>query len=183
MNEQSIKQENKKEKAVQTQSIGYVKMDDLLNNYTDQVKLLPKYNVKLRRLFSAKGREQVSILVEIHPEFYKALVLKDGTDYLSPERFNALALAIDLQYKDAKGRDLTEWNYKVPVRFITGSFANSEGNYKAIQVIFSKTDFFTHIFQRDEIRLIDRLEEKKLIKIDWIQSPEKINNVDLVDIS
>lgn len=182
-------QENQKEtkkiqKAVETNTaVGYMKIDELLDKHLDKVKDLPKFPVKLIRTFDKKKRERVSIQLQIHPVHYKALVIQDGNEYITPEKFNALALALNLDYKDKKGRDVSEWNFNAPVRFITGPYANSDDKYQAVQVIFGKEDFYTHFLTNDQKKLISRLESKNLVTIDWIESPEKVERIDINDLT
>jgi hypothetical protein len=181
MNEQ--KQEIKKDVKVAKATDEYMKLNEMLESHIDQVKKFKKFPVKLVRTFAkVTGQEQVYIYLEIHEENFRQFKLKDGKDFISPARFNLLALNMGLEYKNAKGYDVTEWNLDAPVRFIKGK-TKFDNEYKAVQVVLSKEDFFTTMFTRNELKLLEKLEKKNLIKIDWVESPEKIDDeVELVDL-
>jgi hypothetical protein len=165
---------------VEKSTQNYYKMNELLSDHIDKVKKFKKLPCTFMRTFSAKNVEQVSIRLNVHDQYLRSLVIKDGVDYITVSRFNNIALNLDLRQKNERGYDITEWNYNVPVRFIKG--ITSQGNeYKAVQVVLGREDFFTHLFKGDDLSLLNNLEKKKLLKIDWIESPEKLSED--IDIS
>lgn len=177
------KNEVKKDVKVAKATDGYMKLNEMLESHIELVNKFQKFPVKLVRTFAkVTGQEQVYIYLEIHEENFRQFKIKDGKDFITSARFNLLALNMGLSYKNAKGYDITEWNYDAYVRFIKGK-TKFDNEYKAVQVVLSKEDFFTTMFTRNELKLLEKLEKKKMINIDWIESPEKIDDeVELVDL-
>ncbi len=159
----------------------FVKLSDLT---APIVSKLEKYPVKFTKVYR-NGREMASIYLNLHNKFLRQLNLRAGgpKDFISNELFNLIILEVGLELEDKKGRDLTEWNRNVPVRFVTGSYSNMEGEYKSIEIIFKKGLYITHFLSYDQQRLLENLEEKKLLKIKWEHRPDTISKeVDSEDI-
>lgn len=172
----------KESKEIQAKEESFVKLMDLT---PDVVLKLKKYPVKFVKTYAKSGREQVSILVNLHEKYLKQLNLRAGgpKDFISAELFNLIALEVNLELTDKKGRDVSEWNRNVPVRFVKGQYSNYEGEYKSIEVIFKKGLYITHFFTYDQTRLLDNLEEKGLLSIKWENRPDAIiKNDEAVDI-
>lgn len=163
------KKETKKENTEQE----FVKLSDLT---LDIVSKLKKYPVKFSKNYR-NGKEQIGIYLNLHNKLLRQLNLRAGgpRDFISNELFNLILLEVNLELTDKKGRDVTEWNRNVPVRFVKGSYTNSDGEYKSIEVIFKKGLYITHFLTYDQIRLLDNLEEKKLISILWEDRPDAIS--------
>jgi hypothetical protein len=151
----------------------FVKLGELNPDIVSKIK---KYPVKFVKTFAKSGREQVSILVNIHDKYLKQLNLRDGgpKNFLTAEFFNLISLEVNLELTDKKGRDLTEWNRNVPVRFVKGSYTNLEGEYRSVEVIFKKGLYITHFLNYDQTRLLENLEAKGLVSIEWETRPDAI---------
>lgn len=164
----SQKVETKKE-------LHYLTLPEIIKDHLDLVnKEFPKYPVKFIRTFNRSKREQTTINVEIHPIYLKALTLRDGNDYINPIMFASIALDLGLKYQNDRGYEVTEWNRNVPIRFITGSYSVGDGKYKALQIVFSKDNYFTHLFNYDEVKLIDKLIATNQLKVIWNEVPDKL---------
>jgi hypothetical protein len=104
----------------------------------------------------------------------KQLSLRDGSSFLSIDKFNRILLHTNVPLVDKDNRPITEWNIKVPVRFVKGNYKNRDEQYYALEVIFGKGLYVTHFFDYDQSGLLDSLQEKGLLKIKWIDRPDAI---------
>lgn len=155
---------------------------DLRDLKAEDVKKFPKVPVTFKIAISKKGEERVSIQVKLHDEYLKQINLAPGNEYLSRERFDFIRLAISLPEMDPYGKPLKEWHRMVPVRFIKGK--SKEGNeYKFMQLVFKQYVYDTHFFNSNQIRIMDLLESQGKLKIDWEETPEVIEEVNVDALS
>ncbi len=133
-----------------------------------------KYSVTFLRGLSKQKRQTVSLSVKIHESFMPSLVIRPNNEYLSPDKFNAIILELDLPLKDKLDREQNEWKRLVPVRFVTGTYSNREGNWKALELVFKKGLYMKHFFDYDQVAVLTKLEQKGLMKINWLDFPEAI---------
>lgn len=155
---------------------------DLRDLKAEDVKKFPKVPVTFKIAISKKGEERVSIQVKLHDEYLKQINLAPGNEYLSRERFDFIRLAIALPEMDPYGKPLKEWHRMVPVRFIKGK--SEEGNeYKFMQLVFKQYVYDTHFFNSNQIRIMELLESQGKLKIDWEETPEVIEEVNVDALS
>lgn len=155
---------------------------DLRDLKAEDVKKFPKVPVTFKIAISKKGEERVSIQVKLHDEYLKQINLAPGNEYLSRERFDFIRLAIALPEMDPYGKPLKEWHRMVPVRFIKGK--SKEGNeYKFMQLVFKQYVYDTHFFNSNQIRIMELLESQGKLKIDWEETPEVIEEVNVDALS
>lgn len=163
MQEQITKKEVKKE------APKFIKLSDLTDT-----KQFVKRPLTLTRNFKY-NRQQVSILLNIEDKYFPSMQVRPNGKFLTSEKFNLILLQTERPLKDSKGRDLTEWKVNAPVRFITGSYKNRDDKYKAVEILFQKGLYVTHFFDFDQVQLLDNLEEKHGLKIEWHEFPEAID--------
>ena len=158
----------------------FVKLSDLTPEIVAKLK---KYPVKFTKSYR-NGSERVAIYLNLHDKLLRQLNLRAGgpRDFISNELFNLIVLEVNLELTDKQGRDVVEWNRNVPVRFVKGSYTNSDGEYKSLEVIFKKGLYITHFLSYDQQRLIENLEAKKLLKIKWEVRPDAISKETSDDI-
>ena len=155
---------------------------DLRDLKAEDVKKFPKVPVTFKIAISKKGEERVSIQVKLHDEYLKQINLAPGNEYLSRERFDFIRLAIALPEMDPYGKPLKEWHRLVPVRFVKGK--SKEGNeYKFMQLVFKQYVYDTHFFNSNQIRIMELLESQGKLKIDWEETPEVIEEVNVDALS
>lgn len=166
-------EKEKQEKKETTQEPVFVKLSEMTPEIANKCKRFPARFTKVLR----NGKEQVAITLNLHDKYLRQLNLRAGgpRDFISNELFNLILIENNFELVDKKGRDNFEWNYNVRVRFVKGSYTNFEGEYKSIEVIFNRNTHLTHFLTYDQIRLIDNLEAKKLLKINWEHRPDAIS--------
>ena len=148
----------------------FVKLVDLTK---EQVKKFQKDDsfvvlpVTFKRGFSKSGTETVSITVEIQKPYMQQLRLKNGNDYIRSSKFHSLLIATSSDYKDATGRDINIWKKSALCRFVKGSYANREGEYYSLEVLFKQGHYLVHFFDYDE-DTVNRLLPQTINFIDGI---------------
>lgn len=171
MNAQEIKQTKKE---VVKKDFEFIKLSELTGKELkdqgfEMVKVI--FNKK-----PTKNDYRYSIEIVINDDFLK-VQLRPGGEYLTPDRFNLIALQLDLPIKDRMNRLNEKWVMTLPVRFIKGKFKN-DTEYKSLEILFKQYLYDTHFFTSDQNRIIDTLEDKKNVKINWIERPEKIDTIE-----
>lgn len=174
MSENAKKEVTKKEELIPEQKT-FIDLRDLT---AEDVNKFPRVAVTFKIALSKKGEERVSIQVKLHDEYLKQINLAPGNEYLSRERFDFIRLATALPEIDPYGKPNKEWHRMVPVRFIKGK--SKEGNeYKFMQLVFKQYVYDTHFFNSNQIRIMELLESKGKLKINWEETPEVIEEVNV----
>jgi hypothetical protein len=156
----------------------FVKLSDLTKDYVSEGLVLNEFQmlpIKFVRSFAKNsGREQVSLVLKIHEPQLQQVTLKNGVNYITPSFFHKALMQLNAKYKDAKGQDIKEWNFKLLCRFVKGAYSNREGEYYSIEVIIKQGSYLTHFFNNDEVELFNILAEKKEYTPLWLERPDKI---------
>lgn len=157
----------------------YVKFNELLlNGSKADLDKLQRIPAKLKRTFGKKsGQEIVSISLNIEDDHFRELKLNDGGQYLNAQRFNLIKLELNLPLKDPKGRPLSQWDLNVPVRFVHG-VTKTDNEFHIVQVAFGRELFINSFLQDEDVKLIKKLESMKKVDIKWVESPEKLDDVE-----
>lgn len=157
-------QENKKNNT-------FIKVNELTE---EMFKGLPRIKCTLKKTISKKGFTRCSLEIEVNKNFIKPSI------QLSDVRFNYLRLELGLETFDRNGREVFEHSFLSPYRFVKGT--NSNGEYKSIEIIMgqhlSETYFFNN---KNETGILDILESKQLLKINWLTRPDKIDVVETLN--
>ena len=166
----TMEQQQSTKKAVTPE---FVKLSDL---QVADVKNLKKFPITFVRSFSKNGREQVSMVLKLHDPQFNQLTLRKGgpKNYVTPSFFHLVLTKLEALYKDKLGKDINEWKYNVLCRFVEGNYKDSDDTYKSVEVIFRQGLYMTHFFDYDDTALLKLLEEKKILKLDWVQRPDAI---------
>lgn len=155
----------------------FVSLGQLLVDNPQVVNTWPKIDIKLSRSLK-NGMERVFVQAVLHKTYLKGLTLRNFNKYITPTDFLNIVLSMGLKYEDDRGYMIPEWIKKAPARFITGK-SSGDNTYKAVQVVLSKTKYIIHLFSKEEVEALDNLERIGALKIDWVETPEKIEDVDL----
>lgn len=162
----------KKEIAVATAN--YVQLSDLTEKdlKSDEFDYVPvRMSIK-----QTKNGERYTILIILHDPFLK-LTLQPGGNFIQADRFNLILLKLGVDLKDKMGREKTEWNLKLPVRFVKGKYKD-DSEYLSLQIVFKQYLYDTHFFTSNQTRLLQELESRGHLKPKWVESPIKIDKVD-----
>jgi len=134
----------------------------------EMFKDLPRTRCTLKKSISKKGFTRCSLEIEIHKTFMVVSI------QLSEIRFNFLRLKLGLDIFDRNGREIYEYSFMVPYRFVKG--LNSNGEYKSIEIILGQNLSEIYFFNnRNETGTLDILEGKNDLKIKWFERPDKID--------
>lgn len=158
----------------------FIKLRDLTN---EDVKNFKRALVTFYKTERKKGPGyNVSINIDLQFEtHFKNIKLAPGGKYLTEDRFDLIAAAIELDPFDENGRVKTEWIRKVPVRFVKGEF-NDGGDYYALEIIFKQYFYDTHFFDSDQRRLIEIIDGSS-VNIEWANNDSKINKIKDADFA
>lgn len=174
MSENAKKETTKKEELIPVVKT-FIDLRDLK---AEDVQKFVRIPVSFKIAVTKKGEERVSIQVKLHDEYLKQINVAPGNEYLSRERFDFIRLAINLPEQDPYKKPLKEWHRMVPVRFVKGK--SKEGNeYKFMQLVFKQYVYDTHFFNSNQIRIMEMLEAQGKLKIDWEETPEEIEEVNI----
>jgi hypothetical protein len=94
--------------------------------------------------------------------------------FISKDRFIEIVLAKGLSLVDERGRDKRDHVIPVRCRYVRGSSIN--GDYKSVQLVFKQFLYEVYFFNGSIRNNLETLEARGEIKIDWVDSPEKIDN-------
>jgi hypothetical protein len=160
----------------------FVKLSDLTKDEViaqEEKGLIVAVPCRFLRSFSKKSKtEQVSITVKLHDPQLSQVRLTNGGKFITSAFFHKILTSYNANYKDEKGYDVNEWNRKVRVRFVKGNFKNMDGEYRSLEVIFSKGNHLVHFFDYDQIQLLDTLALQKKYSPIWIDRPDAIDAVE-----
>ena len=160
-----MEQENKTTKKVAIAPNVFVKASDMSQN---QFKNLSRVKALLKKTISKKGYKQCSLEIEIDKTFLSISV------QISDARYNFLRLKLERDIFDSNKREIFEYPFLVPYRFIKGM--NSNGEYKSIELILGQFMSETYFFNDfNELGTLEILEEKKILDIDWVVRPDKVD--------
>lgn len=165
----------------------FVELKDLT---LEDVKKLPRFATKLKRSVNRSGLS-TSITVVLNPlNLNIGLVsseLRNGVTYtlryFKPDRFIALVRALDLKQKDEKELDVNEWVINPVVRFVKGTYKNTEGEYHSIEIVFKQYKYHVHFLTNDQLYILEDMASKgelidakgKKVKLTWEVRPEAID--------
>jgi len=172
---------------VKNEEIKFVELKDLT---PEDVKKLPRFATKLKRTSNRSGLS-TSINVVLNPlNLIISLVsseIRNGKSYalryFKPDRFVALIRALELRQKDEKDMDVNEWVVNPFVRFVKGSYKDTEGEYHSIEIIFKQYKYHVHFLTSDQLFILEDMASKgelidakgKKIKLNWEVRPEAID--------
>ncbi|MBI9008440.1 MAG: hypothetical protein JEZ05_00285 [Tenericutes bacterium] len=129
---------------------------------------LPKLNALLQKTKSKTGYTRCNLIVEVEKTH---LVL---TIQLTEARYNFLRLKLNREVIDKNGREVFDFPFLVPFRFIKGM--NSNGEYKSIELILGQFLYETYFFNDfNELGILEILEDTKKLYIDWYVRPDKVD--------
>lgn len=149
----------------------FLKVEELSSK---EINKLPRIKAKLIKSKAKSGRIMASIVVNVNEDYMKQISLRDGSNFLSVDKFNLILVDLNLELLNKDKRPITEWLRLLPVRFVKGHYKNRDEEYYSIEVIFSKDIYIRHFFDYDQTKLLEKLQEKNLMKIDWVQRPDAI---------
>ena len=162
-------EETKKAKPLLNES--FTKVNELTE---EMFKELPRTRCTLKKTISKKGFSRCTLEIEIHKTYMIVSV------QLSDIRFNYLRLKLGLETLDRNGREIYEYNFMSPYRFVKGF--NSNGEYKSIEVIMGQHVSEIYFFNnKNETGTLDILEEKKALNINWYLRPDKIDVAETIN--
>jgi hypothetical protein len=171
MNEQIKETKQPKQPIIETKKeVEFVPLKDLTAEIVEKFQKVPCTFIDD---VTKKGYSVKSIAFKIHDQFLKEVKLTQNNKALSADRFDLIALSIDLPRLDVYGRPITQWNRNAFVRFVKGLIDDGR-EYFSIELIFKKGVYHTHFFTSDQIRILNLLEERKIIDIDWVTRPDAI---------
>jgi len=170
-----MEQENKSTGKVANdpKNLIFVKASDFTES---MFKTLPRIKAVLKKTISKKGYTRCSLDIEIDKTFLSVSI------QLTEVRFNYLRLKMGLETFDKSGREIYEYPFLVPFRFIKGQ--NSLGEYKSVEVILGQKLSETYFFNdSNEVGTLDILEADKRLKITWEARPDKLDVTDTLNSS
>ena len=179
---EQVKETKQTKKEIQAELKPFVALKDLTAEDVKNFKKLP-FTFKVDT--TKRGMVIKTISFELTKTYLKSVNVIPGREKrLSPDRFDLIVFSIDLPLNDPYGRPMTEWHRNVPVRFVKGKFKNG-GEYYSLEIIYKQYMYDTHFFNSssDQLRLLQMLEEKGLLKIDWIERPDAIDDLSFEDVS
>lgn len=101
---------------------------------------------------------------------------------LSTDKWNLIALKINLPMEDYMKNDRAQWNKKAYVRFVKGKRAGHDNKeWKAIQIVFSvEPKVWSHVQFLDgvQVSVIEDLKAKKLIDFEWVEMSDLLTGVE-----
>jgi hypothetical protein len=162
-------------------ALPFLKLSDLTADYVNKTnkKEFEQLPVIFKSTIDKKGRNLISINVDVVPLFMTQIALRPGGKYLTAPKFNNILLNIGAKFIDDKGKQQTEWKYKgVTCRFVKGQYSNRDGEYHSLEVIFKQGLYLMHFFDYDQMELLNTIEQKGLKKINWIERPDKIEFIE-----
>ena len=131
----------------------------------------------LSRTTTKTGRLMTSIRIKLFNDILTALTIMPSGKFLSPDKFELILMARQLELKDHDGRIKSEWNIPVYVRFVKGQY--EDGNeFKALEILYKQKVYDTHFFSYDQSRLLDLVDSS----IKWSKYPKKIATLESSDI-
>lgn len=129
---------------------------------------LPKMKATLKKKMTKSGYPRCSLDIEIEKTFLNVTI------QLSEARYNFLRLKLNNTVFDKQGRELLEFAYMVPYRFIKGQ--NSNGEYKSLEIIMGHYLYETYFFNdSNELGTLNILEDTKKLNIQWYERPDKVD--------
>ncbi|XFA98150.1 hypothetical protein ACAG96_04525 [Candidatus Izemoplasma sp. B36] len=133
-----------------------------------QFKALPRLRATLQKTKSKKGFTRCVLIVEIERTHLVISI------QLSEARYNYLRLKLGREIFDKNNREIYDYPFLVPYRFIKGM--NSNGEYKSIELIMGRLMYETYFFNDfNELGILEILEENENLKIDWYVRPDKVD--------
>lgn len=147
------------------------------SEFTEKMfKDLPRIKCTLKKVVSKKGFTRCSLEIVVHKTYIVPSI------QLSEIRFNYLRLKLGLDTYDHNGREIYEYTFMAPYRFIKGN--NTNGVYKSIEIILGKELSEMYFFNdKNEIGTLDILEENDELKINWLHRPDKIDVAETINNS
>jgi hypothetical protein len=178
---EQIKETKQTKKELQVEVKPFIALKDLTAEDVKGFKKIP-FTFKIET--TKKGKEIKTIAFELTKKHLKAVAVMPGGERLTQDRFDLINLSIELPENDTYGRPMTEWHRNVPVRFVRGKTKN-ETEYHALEIVYKQFMYDTHFFNAnsDQYRMLQMLESKGLLKIDWIDRPDKIDDLSFEDLS
>lgn len=163
-----MEQEKKTEQAKKATANGpqaFVKASDLSEA---QFRKLPRMKATLHKVTSKKGFTRCSLVLEIEKTHLIVSI------QLSEQRYNYLRLKLGREILDKNNREIFDYPFMVPYRFIKGS--NPNGEYKSIELILGQYLYETYFFNDfNELGTLEILEETNRLTIDWYVRPDKVD--------
>lgn len=178
---EQIKETKQPKKEVIVESKGFTQLKDLT---AEEVKSFKKLPFTFKVEMTKKGKEIKTISFELTKKHLKSVNIMPSGQRLNHDRFDLIALMIELPDNDPYGRPMTEWHRNVPVRFVRGKTKNGT-EYHALEVVYKQYMYDTHFFNSssDQYRMLQMLEQKGLLKIEWIDRPDAIDDLSFEDLS
>ncbi|MDC7244113.1 MAG: hypothetical protein PQJ44_09510 [Sphaerochaetaceae bacterium] len=145
------------------------------SDFTEKMfKDLPRIKCTLKKTVSKKGYTRCSLDIVIHKTYIVPSI------QLSEIRFNYLRLKLGLDTYDHNGREIFDYTFMAPYRFVQGN--NTNGVYKSIEIILGKELSEMYFFNnRNEVGTLDILEENGELKINWLHRPDKIDVAETIN--
>ncbi len=143
----------------------FVKASDMKET---EFKNLPKLVALLQKTKSKNGFTRCVLIIEVD-KIHLVLSIQ-----ISEARYNFLRLKLEREIVDKNGREIYEFPFLVPYRFIKGM--NSNGEYKSIELIMGQYLYETYFFNDfNELGTLEILEESKKLDISWYVRPDKVD--------
>lgn len=147
----------------------FIKLQDLTKK---DLQRFTASKVQLKHQKTKSGFDRCFIQFKLHE-------LLPITLPLSLDRFNSFILNLNLPLTDERNRKLNDYVLDCHFRFVKG---NTEyGEYKSVELIFDVGVYQIYFFTKnyDQLQNLNRLEDKKMIKINWYFRPDKISDQDI----
>jgi hypothetical protein len=155
------------------QNNAFVKAAD----FTEKMfKDLPRIKCVLKKTISKKGFTRCSLEIVINKTYIVPSI------QLSDIRYNFLRLKLGLDTFDHNGREIYEYVFMAPYRFVEGN--NTNGTYKSIELILGKELSEMYFFNnKNETGTIEMLEDRGLLDINWLKRPDKVDIAETINSS
>jgi len=150
----------------------FVKLSDLTK---EDFMTLPKRRIKLKKTVSKNGYTKCFLETIVDP------ILMTVSIEISEDRFNFLRLELGKEITDRMGREVLEYDFKAPFRFVKGK--TTDGNeYMQLEIILGQYLYHNYFFaDKDKRNVLDILESKRGLKIDWFDRPEAVDITETVN--